>query len=98
MSEYAHKHVCVCVAAGVTRDSIIQLARRLGYEVHEEPVSVHEAMEADEVFTTGQSMVFDQQCGQQACSFHSLFSSAMKRQHMWLAYSCSINCETVGVH
>lgn len=38
---------------GVTRDSIIQLARRLGYDVKEEPVSVREAMEADEVFTTG---------------------------------------------
>jgi hypothetical protein len=43
----AHAH------AGVTRDSIIQLARRLGYDVQEEPVSVTEAMEADEVFTTG---------------------------------------------
>jgi branched-subunit amino acid aminotransferase/4-amino-4-deoxychorismate lyase len=39
--------------AGVTRDSIIQLARRLGYDVIEEPTSVHEAMDADEVFTTG---------------------------------------------
>lgn len=45
------------VSAGVTRESIIQLARKLGYEVLEEPVSIHEAMEADEVFTTGQQHV-----------------------------------------
>jgi len=43
--------------AGVTRDSIIQLARRLGYDVVEEPVRVHEAVEADEVFTTGELSV-----------------------------------------
>jgi branched-subunit amino acid aminotransferase/4-amino-4-deoxychorismate lyase len=30
---------------GVTRDSIIQLARRLGYDVQEDKVSVTEAME-----------------------------------------------------
>ncbi len=44
----------VDMSAGVTRESIIQLARKLGYDVHEEPVSIHEAMDADEVFTTGQ--------------------------------------------
>lgn len=45
--------VCALITTGVTRESIIQLARKLGYEVLEEPVSVHEAMEADEIFTTG---------------------------------------------
>jgi branched-chain amino acid aminotransferase len=40
-------------SAGVTRESTIQLARKLAYDVIEEPVSIHEAMEADEVFTTG---------------------------------------------
>mmetsp|Transcript_9781 Transcript_9781/g.18269 ORF Transcript_9781/g.18269 Transcript_9781/m.18269 type:complete len:377 (-) Transcript_9781:621-1751(-) len=45
------------ILPGVTRDSVIQLARSRGYEVVEEPVSVHEAMEADEVFTTGTAVV-----------------------------------------
>ena len=40
-------------SAGVTRESTIQLARKLAYDVIEEPVSIHEAMDADEVFTTG---------------------------------------------
>jgi hypothetical protein len=33
------------ILPGVTRASIIELARSKGYEVKEEPVSVHEAME-----------------------------------------------------
>lgn len=37
--------------------SIIELARARGYEVEEAPVSVHEAMEADELFTTGTAVV-----------------------------------------
>lgn len=41
------------ILPGVTRRSIIELARERGYTVEEAPVSVHEAMEADELFTTG---------------------------------------------
>ena len=41
------------ILPGVTRRSIIELARDQGYTVEETPVSVHEAMEADEIFTTG---------------------------------------------
>ena len=37
--------------------SIIELARKRGYTVEEVPVSVHEAMEADELFTTGTAVV-----------------------------------------
>jgi branched-chain amino acid aminotransferase len=45
------------ILPGVTRESTIQLARKLAYDVIEEPVSIHEAMEADEVFTTGTAVV-----------------------------------------
>jgi branched-chain amino acid aminotransferase len=41
------------ILPGVTRRSIIELARIRGYTVEETPVSVSEAMEADEIFTTG---------------------------------------------
>jgi branched-chain amino acid aminotransferase len=37
------------ILPGVTRRSIIELARSRGYEVEEVPVSVEEAMAADEV-------------------------------------------------
>ena len=36
---------------------MIQLARQLGYEVVEAPVSITEAMAADEIFTTGTAVV-----------------------------------------
>ncbi|KAG1654142.1 hypothetical protein FOA52_012188 [Chlamydomonas sp. UWO 241] len=45
------------ILPGVTRRSIIELARIRGYTVEETPVSVHEAMEADELFTTGTAVV-----------------------------------------
>ncbi|PRW58452.1 branched-chain amino acid aminotransferase [Chlorella sorokiniana] len=45
------------ILPGVTRRSIIELARSRGYTVEEEPVSVTEAMEADEIFTTGTAVV-----------------------------------------
>jgi hypothetical protein len=45
------------ILPGVTRKSIIQLARQLGYDVEEADVSVREAMQADEVFTTGTAVV-----------------------------------------
>lgn len=45
------------ILPGVTRRSIVELARSRGYEVKEEPVSVSEAMEADEIFTTGTAVV-----------------------------------------
>ncbi|KAJ9525192.1 hypothetical protein QJQ45_020710, partial [Haematococcus lacustris] len=41
------------ILPGVTRRSILELAAHRGYQVEEVPVSVHEAMEADELFTTG---------------------------------------------
>ncbi len=37
------------ILPGVTRDSIIQIARSRGYTVSEEQVPVAEAMDADEV-------------------------------------------------
>lgn len=45
------------ILPGVTRKSIIDLARMRGYTVSEEPVSVTEALAADEVFTTGTAVV-----------------------------------------
>ncbi len=45
------------ILPGVTRKSVIQLATQLGYEVQETPVSITEAMAADEIFTTGTAVV-----------------------------------------
>lgn len=53
-------HMCRAqgtILPGVTRKSIIQLARELGYEVQEADVPVAEAMQADEIFTTGTAVV-----------------------------------------
>ncbi|XP_021754683.1 branched-chain-amino-acid aminotransferase 2, chloroplastic-like [Chenopodium quinoa] len=41
------------ILPGVTRKSIIEIARDLGYNVEERPVPVEELLEADEVFGTG---------------------------------------------
>ncbi|XP_016163874.1 branched-chain-amino-acid aminotransferase 2, chloroplastic isoform X1 [Arachis ipaensis] len=41
------------ILAGITRKSVIELARDHGYEVQERAVAVDELMEADEVFCTG---------------------------------------------
>ena len=45
------------ILPGVTRKSVIQLARQLGYEVEEAQVTITEAMAADEIFTTGTAVV-----------------------------------------
>ena len=45
------------ILPGVTRRSIIELAQQRGYTVEEVPVTVDEAMEADELFTTGTAVV-----------------------------------------
>ena len=42
--------------------SIIELARLRGYTVLEEPVSIQEAMQADEIFTTGTAVVRGMAC------------------------------------
>ena len=42
-----------CILGGITRDSIIKVARDLGYEVVEEPVSRFMLMSSDEVWMTG---------------------------------------------
>lgn len=41
------------ILAGITRDSIITIARDLGYEVKEENISVEQLLSADECFMTG---------------------------------------------
>jgi hypothetical protein len=43
------------ILPGVTRGSVLQIATSLGFEAAEEPVTIEEALEADEVFTTGAS-------------------------------------------
>jgi len=45
------------ILPGITRKSIIEVARSRGYEVHERLVSVDELMDADEVFCTGTAVV-----------------------------------------
>ena len=45
------------ILPGITRASIIALARHLGYEVHEEKVSAEFAMSADEAFCCGTAAV-----------------------------------------
>ena len=45
------------ILPGVTRKSVIQLLQDEGYKVEETNVTVSEAMEADEVFTTGTAVV-----------------------------------------
>eukprot|EP00210_Caulerpa_lentillifera_P009364 g8927.t1 len=45
------------ILSGVTRRSVIQLAKDHGYTVLEEDISAEEAMEADEMFTTGTAVV-----------------------------------------
>jgi len=45
------------ILPGVTRDSVLQLARARGYEVEESPLHVHTALESDEVFTSGTAVV-----------------------------------------
>ena len=45
------------ILPGVTRKSIIQLARLKGYTVEEANIPAEEAMEADEVFTVGTAVV-----------------------------------------
>jgi len=45
------------ILPGITRDSIIALARHMGYEVVEEKVSAEFAMSADEAFCCGTAAV-----------------------------------------
>ena len=45
------------ILPGVTRRSVIQMARDEGFDVVEESISAEEAMKADEVFTTGTAVV-----------------------------------------
>eukprot|EP00192_Tetraselmis_astigmatica_P012806 CAMPEP_0117660908 /NCGR_PEP_ID=MMETSP0804-20121206/7238_1 /TAXON_ID=1074897 /ORGANISM="Tetraselmis astigmatica, Strain CCMP880" /LENGTH=404 /DNA_ID=CAMNT_0005467707 /DNA_START=62 /DNA_END=1276 /DNA_ORIENTATION=+ len=60
------------ILPGVTRRSVIELARGLGYNVEERPVSISEAMEADEVFTTGTAVVL--------CAVGSLTYNGTRKQ------------------
>lgn len=45
------------ILKGITRGSIMEIARDLGYQVEERLVSVEELFDADEVFTTGTAVV-----------------------------------------
>ncbi|KAK1293374.1 hypothetical protein QJS10_CPB17g02635 [Acorus calamus] len=45
------------ILPGVTRKSIIDIARTYGYQVDERPISIEELMAADEVFCTGTAVV-----------------------------------------
>lgn len=61
------------ILPGVTRASVIALARDRGYTVLEEPVSVTDAIAADELFTTGTAVV--------VCSVGSLTHAGKRRQY-----------------
>lgn len=61
------------ILPGVTRRSIIELARSRGYTVEEAPVTVTEAMEADELFTTGTAVV--------VCAVGSLTYKGERKQY-----------------
>mmetsp|Transcript_8914 Transcript_8914/g.27053 ORF Transcript_8914/g.27053 Transcript_8914/m.27053 type:complete len:323 (-) Transcript_8914:282-1250(-) len=61
------------ILPGVTRASVIEMARMRGYTVEEAPVSVHEAMDADELFTTGTAVV--------VCSVGSLTYKGERKQY-----------------
>lgn len=41
------------ILKGITRDTVIDIAKELGYEVVERNITVHELFNADEVFVTG---------------------------------------------
>jgi branched-subunit amino acid aminotransferase/4-amino-4-deoxychorismate lyase len=41
------------ILPGITREVVIDLAKRLGYELQERPVPLAEMFEADEIFHTG---------------------------------------------
>ncbi|KAL9244113.1 hypothetical protein vseg_017921 [Gypsophila vaccaria] len=45
------------ILPGITRKSIIEIARDLGYEVEERPITIDELLRADEVFGTGTAVV-----------------------------------------
>lgn len=45
------------ILPGITRKSIIDVARKQGFQVEERPVPVEELLEADEVFCTGTAVV-----------------------------------------
>jgi branched-chain amino acid aminotransferase len=45
------------ILPGITRNTALQLLRDGGHNVLEEEISVEEACEADEVFTTGTAVV-----------------------------------------
>lgn len=45
------------ILPGITRKSILELAVSKGYTVEEGPVTLEEALQADEVFTSGTAVV-----------------------------------------
>lgn len=45
------------ILPGITRRSILELAASRGYTVEEAPVTLEEALKADEVFTSGTAVV-----------------------------------------
>ncbi|KAH9625967.1 hypothetical protein KSS87_022367 [Heliosperma pusillum] len=45
------------ILPGITRKSIIEIARDLGYKVEERPITIDELLQADEVFGTGTAVV-----------------------------------------
>ncbi len=45
------------ILPGITRRSILELAESRGYTVGESPITLEEALQADEVFTSGTAVV-----------------------------------------
>lgn len=61
------------ILPGVTRGAIIELARSKGYTVEETDVPIQEAIQADEVFTSGTAVV--------VCSVGSITYKGQRRQY-----------------
>ncbi len=94
--------VAECILEGITRDSILQIARDLGYDVVETDVSRFMLMSSDEVWMTGTAaevapvtsidgrMVGDGKVGKVASSIHAKFQDIVTgkdpKYESWLDY------------
>ena len=90
------------ILKGITRESIIQLARDLGFELNEKKIKLEEAYNADEVFFTGTAAevtpiasIDDKQIGdgrtgpitkQLSGEYHKIITGKNPKYEKWLTY------------
>ena len=93
-----HAGVQGTILPGITRRSILELAASKGYSVEEGPVTLEEALKADEVFTSGTAVVVSPvgslthkgkktQYGEPGVAGESLYPS---QANLYMAYACSL--------